>query len=127
MGTYAPSVKNEIQILKYTDILSNDRTSAELTMKEERISKEAARLLWDSGTISRLEIGTYLGLKQIHEFLFQDVFFHAGRLRTVNLSKGYFRFAGLLYLEEALRNIDRMPHETYEGQDSFSLSTDEKK
>jgi cell filamentation protein len=59
-------------------------------------------------------VGTFAGLKAIHGYLFQDIYPFAGKMRTVNIAKGHFRFAPVLYLEDALRNIDRMPQDTYE-------------
>lgn len=82
--------------------------------KEEFLSKKWAIELWDLGLYKKIEVGTYKGLKQIHEYLFQDVFSFAGKTRTVNLSKGNFRFAKLLYLESNLKIIEKMPEETFE-------------
>ena len=86
----------------------------ELAKAEERISKLKARQLWDSGEISQVEIGLFSGLAAIHAYLFGDIYPFAGVIRTVNISKGNFRFAPLMYLETALENIDDMPQNTYE-------------
>ena len=83
--------------------------SADLAREEEKISKKKAIELFESGYLDSLEPGTYLSLAQIHKYLFEDVYDFAGKLRTVNLAKGSFRFAPLMYLEAALANIDKMP------------------
>ena len=88
--------------------------SAELAREEERISKKKAVELFESGYLDSLEVGTYGALAQIHRYLFEDIYDFAGKLRTVNLAKGYFRFAPLMYLEAALANIDKMPQSTFD-------------
>ena len=81
---------------------------------EERISKKKALILFDSGTLDKLEAGTVSSLKEIHKYLFDEIYDFAGELRTVNISKGSFRFATLMYLEAALANIDKMPQSTFD-------------
>ena len=81
---------------------------------EELLSKRRAIELWDKGFINDFEVGTYKGLQEIHGFLFQDIFDFAGRTRDVNLSKGNFRFANLLYLESNLEIIERMPEGSFD-------------
>ncbi len=81
---------------------------------EEFLSKKRAIELWDKGLIEKIEVGTFKGLSQIHKYLFQDVFDFAGQIRKVNLSKGGFRFASHLYLEQALEEIDKMPEDTFD-------------
>ena len=81
---------------------------------EERISKKKALILFDSGALDKLEAGTVSSLKEIHKYLFDEIFDFAGELRTVNISKGNFRFAPLMYLEAALGNIDKMPQSTFD-------------
>lgn len=81
---------------------------------EERISKKKALILFDSGTLDKLESGTVSSLKEIHKYLFDEIYDFAGELRTVNISKGSFRFAPLMYLEAALANIDKMPQSTFD-------------
>lgn len=83
--------------------------SAELAREEERLSKRRAVELFESGALDQLEPGTVAALREIHRQLFQDVYAFAGELRTVNLAKGNFRFAPLMYLEAALANIEKMP------------------
>ena len=89
-------------------------SSAELAREEERISKKKAVELFESGTLDNLEPGKFASLQSIHKALFEDIYDFAGQLRTVNLAKGNFRFAPLIYLEAALANIDKMPQSTYD-------------
>ena len=88
--------------------------SLELAREEERLTKKRALELYDNKILANFEVGTFAGLKAIHGYLFQDIYPFAGKMRTVNIAKGHFRFAPVLYLEDALRNIDRMPQNTYE-------------
>ena len=81
---------------------------------EELESKRKAAKLWDSKEIFKIEVGTIKGLKQIHKFLFEKTFPFAGEYRKVNISKGQFRFASFMYLEEAAAKIDEMPENTFE-------------
>ena len=88
--------------------------SAELAREEERISKKKAVWLFESGTLDALPAGSFETLKTIHKYLFEDIYEFAGKIRTVNLAKGNFRFAPLMYLEAALINIDKMPQSTFD-------------
>lgn len=88
--------------------------SAELAREEERISKKKAVELFESGSLDRLAPGRFASLQAIHKALFEDIYDFAGELRTVNLAKGNFRFAPLMYLEAALGNIDKMPQSTFD-------------
>lgn len=81
----------------------------ELNKAEEKISKQKAKQLFESGEINRLEVGTFNGLAQIHAYLFADIYDFAGKLRNVNIAKGNFRFAPLMYLEQSLIHISNMP------------------
>ena len=81
--------------------------SAELAREEERISKKKAVELFESGSLDKLAPGRFASLQAIHKALFEDIYDFAGELRTVNLAKGNFRFAPLMYLEAALGNIDK--------------------
>uniref|UniRef100_UPI00359C5424 protein adenylyltransferase Fic n=1 Tax=Enterococcus faecalis TaxID=1351 RepID=UPI00359C5424 len=81
----------------------------ELNRVEERVSKEKAKRLYDSGDIDRVEVGTFKGLSYIHNYLFEDIYEFAGKVRTQNISKGNFRFAPVMYLEVSLEHIDKMP------------------
>lgn len=81
----------------------------ELNRVEERVSKEKAKRLYDSGDIDRVEVGTFKGLSYIHNYLFEDIYEFAGKVRSQNISKGNFRFAPVMYLEIALEHIDKMP------------------
>ena len=76
--------------------------------------KKKAAWLFESGKLDTLPAGTFASLKEIHKCLFEDIYEFAGKLRTVNLAKGNFRFAPLMYLEAALANIDKMPWSTYD-------------
>ena len=89
-------------------------SSADLAREEERISKKKALWLFESGILDQLEDGKFSSLKQIHKYLFDEIYDFAGELRTVNISKGNFRFAPLMYLEAALENIDKMPQSTFD-------------
>ena len=89
-------------------------SSADLAREEERISKKKAVWLFESGTLDKLSVGTFASLKAIHKALFEDIYDFAGELRTVNLAKGNFRFAPLMYLEAALANIEKMPQDTFD-------------
>ena len=88
--------------------------SAELAREEERISKKKAVELFESGALDKLVPGRFASLQAIHKALFEDIYDFAGELRTVNLAKGNFRFAPLMYLEAALANIDKMPQSTFD-------------
>ncbi len=87
---------------------------AELAREEEKISKKKALELFETGFLDNLEAGTYKALEDIHGFLFGEIYAFAGKMRTVNLAKGNFRFAPLMYLQAALDNIDRMPQSTFD-------------
>ena len=84
-------------------------SSAELAREEEQISKKKAVNLFDFGILKLLSDGTYKTLAAIHKYLFEDIYDFAGEIRTVNMAKGNFRFAPLMYLQVALENIDKMP------------------
>ena len=88
--------------------------SAELAREEERISKKKAVELFESGSLDKLAPGRFASLQAIHKALFKDIYEFAGELRMVNLAKGNFRFAPLMYLEAALANIDKMPQSTFD-------------
>lgn len=88
--------------------------SIELAHREEQLTKKRAQELYDQHILDTFEVGTFAGLQQIHGYLFQDVYDFAGKMRSVNIAKGNFRFAPLLYLEDALKNIETMPQDTYE-------------
>ncbi len=89
-------------------------SAAELAREEERISKKKALELFESGMLDRLEAGTVSSLKTIHKYLFDEIYDFAGKLRTVNVAKGHFQFAPLMYLETTLENIDQMPQSTFD-------------
>ena len=85
----------------------------ELAKEEERITKIKARQLFETKKLDTFEVGTFSGLAQIHKYLFEDVYDFAGKIRTENISKSNFRFASVMYLEEALRKIDEMPQSNF--------------
>ena len=80
-----------------------------LAQEEERLSKARARQLFEQGVLDTLEPGTFAALRTIHQYLFEEIYPFAGKLRTVNIAKGSFRFVPVLYLEAALESIDKMP------------------
>lgn len=88
--------------------------ASELARTEEQISKGKALELFESGMLDALEAGTFQALAVIHEYLFSEIYAFAGKVRTVNLAKGNFRFASALYLKEALANIEKMPQSSFE-------------
>ena len=88
--------------------------SAELAREEEKISKKKALWLFESGTLDSLKAGTFAALQEIHKCLFEELYDFAGKIRTVNLAKGNFRFVPVMYLETALGNIEKMPQSTYD-------------
>lgn len=87
----------------------------ELSKTEEKITKLKALDLYDSGKINTIEVGTFKGLAQIHNYLFSDIYDFAGKMRTVNIAKGNFRFASVLYLKDILKTIDTMPEDNYDN------------
>jgi len=92
----------------------NITDSAELSCDEERISKKKAVQLFDNKFLDSFPVGKFDTLQAIHKYMFEDVFDFAGEIRTVNLAKGNFRFAPLIYLQAALDNIDKMPQSTFD-------------
>lgn len=88
--------------------------SAELARAEERLSKKRALELFETNRLDGLEAGTYRALAEIHRTIFEDIYDFAGEMRTVNLAKGNFRFAPVLYLPAALESIEKMPQGTFE-------------
>lgn len=88
--------------------------SAELAREEEKISKIKAIELYENNIVEEFEVGKFSGLVKIHKFLFDEIYDFAGKVRTVNIAKGNFRFAPVMYLEAALKHIDDMPQSTYD-------------
>lgn len=88
--------------------------SAELARIEEKISKKRAKELFESGALNRMEAGTFETLAEIHKYLFEEIYDFAGEIRNVNISKGNFRFAPVMYLQAAIENIAKMPQSTYD-------------
>lgn len=89
-------------------------SSADLAREEERISKKKALALFENGMLDKLKAGTFSALQTIHQYLFEEIYDFAGKIRTVNISKGNFRFAPVMYLQAALDNIDKMPQSTFD-------------
>lgn len=92
----------------------NITSTSELERVEEKMSKEKAVGLFENSLIGEFEVGTFNGLAEIHKYLFEDIYEFAGQIRSVNISKGNFRFAPVLYLDDALRKIDNMPQDNFD-------------
>jgi cell filamentation protein len=92
----------------------NITDQAILAREEEKISKSKAKKMFETGYLNTLEAGTFESLKNIHKYLFEDIYEFAGILRKVNIAKGNFRFTPIVYLEESIKNIEKMPQSTYE-------------
>lgn len=88
--------------------------SSELARVEEKISKIKALELFETGLLDNIEVGTFDGLSKIHQYLFDEIYDFAGKIRKVNMAKGVFRFAPLMYLEASLENIDKMPQGNFD-------------
>ena len=86
----------------------------ELAREEEKISKQKALALYDTGRLDTFPVGTFAGLAMIHKALFEEIYEFAGQMRTVNIAKGNFRFAPVMYLGAALESIDAMPQSTFD-------------
>ena len=88
--------------------------AAQLARREEELSKKKAVQLFESGQLFALEIGTFKGLAQIHEILFEEIYDFAGKIRDVNIAKDNFQFAPRIFLEQSLLYIDKLPHQTFD-------------
>ena len=88
--------------------------SAQLANEEERISKKKAAQMFETGYLDKLKAGSVESLVMIHKYLFEEIYEFAGQIREVNIAKGSFRFAPVIYLEEALKKIEKMPQSTYD-------------
>lgn len=88
--------------------------AVELALEEERISKTRAAEMFENGLLESLRPGSFEALRKIHEHLFSDIYDFAGQIRTVNLAKGNFRFAPVMYLRQAIQEIEKMPQDTYD-------------
>ena len=93
----------------------NISNSAELAREEEKISKRKALELFESGYLDSLEAGTFQSLAEIHKYLFDEIYEFAGKIREVNIAKGNFRFAPVMYLKEALKNIEKMQQQDFDS------------
>lgn len=92
----------------------NITNQIDLAKAEEKISKQKAKQLFDLNDIARVEVGKFAGLSYIHAYLFDDIYHFAGKMRDVNIAKGDFRFAPLMYLETSLKHIDAMPQTNFD-------------
>lgn len=92
----------------------NISNQVELSTAEEKISKQKAKQLFDSGDMNKAEVGTFAGLAFIHAYLFADIYEFGGKIREVNIAKGDFRFAPLMYLKQSLEHIDNMPQSNFD-------------
>jgi len=92
----------------------NITNQIELARVEEKISKQKARQLFDTGDIDQVDVGTFAGLAFIHAYLFDEIYEFAGKMREVNIAKGNFRFAPVMYLEHSLKHIDTMPQSNFD-------------
>lgn len=93
----------------------NITDSTYLAREEEKLSKRKALQLFESGYLDTLEAGTFYALSEIHRYLFEEIYEFAGKVREVNLAKGNFRFAPVMYLREAIKNIEKMPQHTFDN------------
>ena len=91
----------------------NIKNQIELARLEEKISKQKAIQIWKSDDLKNFQAGSFESLQFIHEKLFEDIYFFAGKIRSENISKGNFRFASALYLEDAVKNIEKMPQKNF--------------
>ena len=92
----------------------NISDSSELAKVEEKVTKEKAVKMFESGFLDSLTAGSFESLRLIHKYLFEDIYYFAGELRSENISKGNFRFAPVMYLESALKNIEKMPQSNFD-------------
>lgn len=92
----------------------NITNQVELAKVEEKISKQKAKQLFESGDINNIEVGTFAGLTAIHKYLFEDIYDFVGKIREVNIAKGNFRFAPLMYLRQSLDHINAMPQGNFD-------------
>ncbi len=112
-----PAQNNIISTGGFIMILDNKlgiTNSAQLAQAEEKLTKVKALQLFETGLLDTFEVGTFRGLAQIHKYLFEELYDFAGKVRTVNIAKGNFRFAPVMYLDAALQSISHMPQSTFE-------------
>lgn len=88
--------------------------STELARVEEKLTKKKAAELFESGYLDSLNSGTYESLAKIHKYLFEDIYVFVGKIRDINIAKGNFRFASVMYLQAALENVEKMPQSTFD-------------
>ena len=92
----------------------NITDQTELDIAEEKISKQKAKKLFDSGKINQIEVGTFAGLSEIHSYLFAEIYEFAGKIRDVNIAKGNFRFAPVMFLQKSLEHVESMPQKSFD-------------
>ena len=112
-------LKNIISIFRKGRIMALENKfgitdSVELAKTEEKVSKKRAIELFESGYLNSLEAGTFKTLAEIHRYLFEQIYDFAGKVRTVNIAKGNFRFAPVMYLQAALEGVEKMPQSTFD-------------
>ena len=90
------------------------KSSVELANAEEKISKKKALQLFELGLLDKMQAGTFDSLSAIHKYLFDEIYDFAGQIRNVNIAKGNFRFAPLMYLNAAIENIEKMPQSNFD-------------
>ena len=92
----------------------NITNQVDLSRAEEKISKQKAKQFFETGEINKIEVGTFAGLAQIHYYLFEEIYDFSGKIRDLNIAKGNFRFAPVMYLQQALEHVNQMPHRNFE-------------
>ena len=111
-------MKYESSIMIGEDLVLDNKlginNQIELSKEEERLTKKKAIQLFELEKLKEFEVGTFQGLAEIHKYLFEDIYYFAGKVRSENISKGNFRFASVMYLEEALEKIDKMPQSNFD-------------
>ena len=108
------NISNTKEVLNLLNNKLGINDARELAHEEERLTKKRALELYDNKILETFDVGTFAGLKAIHGYLFQDVYDFAGQMRNVNIAKGNFRFAPVLYLDSALKSIDTMPQDNFD-------------
>lgn len=111
INTIVEEIEEEKMILENK---LNITDQVELAKVEEKVTKQKAKELFVSRDIDKVEVGTFKGLAFIHKYLFESIYEFAGKIRNVNIAKGNFRFAPIMYLEQSINYIDKMPQENFE-------------
>lgn len=111
---HLPALQKEKDFVMVLENRLGINNSAELAREEEKLSKKRALELFENNIFNSLKAGSFEALQKIHKHLFQDIYDFAGEIRTVNIAKGNFRFAPVMYLKEALKNVEKMPQSTFD-------------